>query len=108
MDPSAILVEEFCIREHKGDSHAICLCLMRVRKVHVLYYTSTTSSSKSTVMFSSVSGLGRLATAPALLERDELVEPCPALPMPRCALRRFDRLAYGRSPRLVDLPGVEQ
>ena len=28
----------------------------------------------------------------------------PALPMPRGALRRLDRLAYGRSPRLVDLP----
>ena len=35
-------------------------------------------------------------------ERDEMVEPCPAPPMPRGALRRLDRLAYGRSPRPVD------
>ena len=30
--------------------------------------------------------------------------PCPTLPLPRGALRRLDRLAYGRSPRPVDLP----
>ena len=30
--------------------------------------------------------------------------PCPTLPLPRSALRRLDRLAYGRSPRPVDLP----
>ena len=44
-------------RTKKKFSHAICLCLVRVRKVHC--------NSKSTVMFSRTLALGRLATAPA-------------------------------------------
>ena len=78
-----------------------------------------TCNSKSTVMFSCTLGLalGRRATAPARSghERDRAMSwgprPRPARPMPRGALRRLDRLAYagyGRSPRLVDLPGFEQ
>ena len=87
-------------RTKKKFSHAICLCLVRVRKVHVLYIARVQSCSRALWR----SGLGRRATAPALHdhERDEMVEPCPAPPMPRGALRRLDRLAYGRSPRPVD------
>ena len=94
-------------RTKRKFSHAIFLCLVRVRKVPVH------CNSKSTAVMSSCTlALGRLATAPArsgrVHERDELVGPRPALPMPRGALRRLDRPAYGRSPRLVDLPGFEQ
>ena len=50
-------------RTKKKFSHAICLCLVRVRKVPV----HCTCNSKSTVMFSCTLGLalGRRATAPA-------------------------------------------
>ena len=62
-------------------------------------------------MFSCTLALGRLATAPARSghERDDLAggaTPGPA--HARGVLRRLDRLAYGRSLRLVDLPGFEQ
>ena len=68
-------------RTKKNFSHAICLCLVRVRKVHVLYIARVQSCSRALWR----SGLGRRATAPALHdhERDEMVEPCPAPPMPR-------------------------
>ena len=79
---------------------------MRVRKVLVNLHC--TCNSKSTVIFSCTLALSLvdelLRQRGAVHERDELVGPRPAQPMPRGALRRLDRLAYG-GRWIVDLPG---
>ena len=67
-------------RTKKKFSHAICLCLVRVRKVHVLYLARVQSCSRALWR----SGLGKRATAPALhvglrsRARRDGAMPCPA------------------------------
>ena len=62
-------------------------------------------------MFSCTLALGRLATAPARsgprAGRAGGATPGPALAPGRFAKAGQARLAYGRSPRLVDVPGFE-
>ena len=69
-------------RTKKKISRAICLCLVRVRKVHC------TCNSKSTAMFSCTLALGRRATAPARsgprARRAGGAMPGPAVPRALC------------------------
>ena len=95
--------------QRKKFSHAICLCLVRVRKVDC--------NSKSTVMFSCTDlALGRLATACASARCPRARRAGGATPGPAHAPGRFPNAGQARlrsisaAIRLVDLPlsGFEQ
>ena len=86
-------------RTKKKFSHAICLCLVRARKVHCI------CNSKSTVMFSCTLALGRRATAPAR-SGPRARRAGGATPGPAHAPGRFAKAGQARLRWIVGSTGV--
>ena len=91
-------------RTKKKFSHAICLCLVRVRKVHCRHVIARVQSCSHALLRLVDEQLRQRA---AVHDHDELVGPRPAQPVPRGALRRLGR-GQARLRWIVDLPMFEQ